>query len=79
MRIANLAEAVILQALGDLFDGSFRRESVRFLTGEGFRIAADIAKVSPNERAEILTIFGKLYDRKGSFVDLKKAARGNWP
>ncbi len=54
MRIASLAEAVILQALCDLFNGAHRRESVAFLSGDGFRTASDIAGMSHEEKVEIL-------------------------
>ncbi len=54
MGIAGLAEAVILQALCDLFNAAHRRESVLFLTGQGFLILSEIARISHEDRAEIL-------------------------
>ncbi len=86
MGIASLAEAVILQSIEDLYNQRHRKESVRFLTGEGFRIASDIARIAPEEAADILTVFSrsldrgdspavsKVRDRGRTSTDLKKAA-----
>ncbi len=60
MSIRNLAEAVILQALEDLFNAKHRKESEMFLAGEGFRLASKVAQINPQKRAEVLTFFGKL-------------------
>ncbi len=64
MGIAGLAEAVILQAICDLFNRSHRKDGVRFLTGQGFRIASDIARISHDDRSEILNMFSKVCDGK---------------
>ncbi len=60
MGLKSLAEGIILQAIDDLFSRRNRAESIRFLTGEGFRMSADIAGLGPEQRHEILTSFGKL-------------------
>ncbi len=60
MGLKGLAEGIILQAIEDLFSRKNRAESIRFLTGEGFRMSADIAGMGPEQRHEILTSFGKL-------------------
>lgn len=54
MSIRNLAEAVILQSLEDLWNPQFMDESRDFFEGEGFRMTSEIAGINSLEQAKIL-------------------------
>ncbi len=73
MGVTGLAEAVILQAICDLFSTTYRTESVRFLTGQGFHLASEIAKLSVDDRIQIQRIFRQIYDGKITHNDMQKA------
>lgn len=50
----NLAEAIILQSMADLYIPEHRKESVDFFQGEGFRICAEVAGLNMNKQLNIL-------------------------
>ncbi len=52
----SLAETIILQCIEDLFNGKYRKESIRFFEGKGFGLFADIAGLGLDERKKILEI-----------------------
>jgi hypothetical protein len=54
--IKNLAEAVILQSLEDLWDPSHRIESIDFFNGDGYRIYAKLAGLNQPRSHKILNI-----------------------
>jgi len=58
MRTKALAEAIILQSLEDLWEPAHRKESIEFLSGEGFRICARLAGMGPEECGKILAMCG---------------------
>lgn len=45
MGVRNLAEAVILQSMEDLWDPEYREESRDFFSGDAFRICSEIAGI----------------------------------
>jgi hypothetical protein len=54
----SLAEAIILQSMEDLSILEYRRESMEFFSGDGFKICADIADININKQSKILLLVG---------------------
>jgi hypothetical protein len=59
-RLKALAEAVILQAVEDLWSETHRKESLEFFEGEGFRHCADLAGMRVVERLKLIRMLRKL-------------------
>lgn len=53
-RLKNIAEAIILQAMEDLWSPVIREESIEFFKGEGFKICARIAGMNEVKRHRVL-------------------------
>lgn len=49
-----LSEAIILQSMEDLWTRSYRKESIKFFLGEGFRECADIAGMKVVDRLRVV-------------------------
>jgi hypothetical protein len=60
MKVKHLAEAVILQAMEDLWSEEHREECINFFTGEDFRSCASIAAMDTSEQIKILEMLDKL-------------------
>jgi hypothetical protein len=60
VRLKTLAEAVILQAMGDLWNGAHSKESVEFFEGEGFKHCADLAGMRVVERLKLIRMLRRL-------------------
>lgn len=58
MSIKNLAEAVILQSLEDLWDPKYTGSSLEFFKGDGFKICADIAELTHFKQYKMLHLLG---------------------
>ncbi|MEJ2695538.1 MAG: hypothetical protein P8013_02715 [Candidatus Sulfobium sp.] len=58
--LKNLAEAVILQSIEDLWSKTHQKESIEFFMGEGFRHCADMAEMSVVERLRIIRMLRKI-------------------
>ncbi len=58
MGLRNLAEAVILQSLEDLWSPSYSKESKEFFGGDGFEICAEIAGLNSEKKFRILFLLG---------------------
>lgn len=56
MGIRNLAEAVILQSIEDLWDKSNKSDCLAFFKGEGFNIFARIAGIKFSDRMKLLRL-----------------------
>ena len=54
LRVKNLAEAIIVQSVEDLWSPLHRKESTDFFTGEGFRLASEMAGMSAVDRLRLL-------------------------
>jgi hypothetical protein len=54
----SLAEAIILQSMEDLWSPEYRRESMDFFKGDGFKICAEIADLNINKQSKILHLVG---------------------
>jgi hypothetical protein len=59
MGFRNLAEAVILQSLEDLWYPVHRKESREFFEGEGFKIYAKIAEIDSLRKFKIIHLTGR--------------------
>jgi len=72
--LKSLAEAILLQALEDLWDGARRKETIAFFCGEGFRHCADIASMNNYERLKLIRIVRKAIMKTGGsrLPDLKR-------
>jgi hypothetical protein len=56
MSIRNLAEAIILQSVEDLYDKKQKRNCLTFFKGEGFCICAGLAGLKVSERKKLLKL-----------------------
>ncbi len=54
--LINLAEAIILQSMEDLWGPIHKKESIDFFNGEGFRLAAEMAEMSAVNKRRLLLI-----------------------
>ena len=72
--LRSLAEAILLQALEDLWDGARRKETIAFFCGEGFRHCADIASMNNYERLKLIRIVRRAIMKTGGrrLPDLKR-------
>jgi hypothetical protein len=59
MGLRNLAEAIILQSLEDIWSEKHRKESVDFICGERFRLCAQIAGMGTAEQIDLLLMLHK--------------------
>lgn len=77
MGMRALAEGIILQSLEDLTTPDHRTESIRFFSGEGFRVSARMAGLSGSEKKSILALSSLLTAAgKRRFPEQKAAAGG---
>ncbi len=72
-RVKALAEAVILQAVEDLWSDTQRQRSREFFTGGAFGLFADIADMGAIERVRLLKMIGKA--QRGKSAPLRKFKR----
>lgn len=54
----DLAEAIILQSMEDLYIPEYRKDSIDFFRGEGFKICAEVAGLNINKQLNILHYVG---------------------
>ncbi len=54
--LMNLAEAIILQSVEDLWDEGYKSDSMRFFKGEGFGICAGMAGMKRYDRLKLLRL-----------------------
>jgi len=75
MKVQHLAEAVILQAIEDLWNEDHREDCINFFSGEDFRTCASIAGMDVTEQIEILKMLDKLIkDTRRSVKSGEKAS-----
>jgi len=58
-RVKSLAEAVLLQAIEDLFDYSERKKSIDFFKSENFTLCAETAGLSTLEQMRLIRMLAK--------------------
>ena len=56
MGIRNLAEAIILQSIEDLWDLNHKSHCLTFFNGEGFNICAGVAGIKLSDRMKLLRL-----------------------
>jgi hypothetical protein len=54
MSLRTLSEAIILQSAEDLLSASHRKEGLEFFSGEGFRLSAEMAGMTFDEKLGFL-------------------------
>ena len=54
MSLRTLSEAIILQSAEDLLSASHRKEGLEFFSGEGFRLSAEMAGMTFDEKLDFL-------------------------
>ena len=59
-----IAEAIILQAIEDLWNAVHRKKSIEFFTGEGFAICAGIAGMGLYEKLKLIQAIKKAIQKK---------------
>lgn len=66
MSLKTLSEAIILQSAEDILSASHRREGLNFFSGEGFRLCAEMAGMTFDEKLEFLhMLLGCIASEKG--------------
>jgi hypothetical protein len=59
-----IAEAIILQAVEDLWSAVHRQESIEFFTGEGFMICAQVVGLGTYEKLRLIQLIKKAIQKK---------------
>jgi hypothetical protein len=54
MSLRTLSEAIILQSAEDLLSASHRKEGLEFFSGEGYRLSAEMAGMTHDEKIGLL-------------------------
>jgi hypothetical protein len=64
MMAKNLAEAIVLQSIEDLWDKKESRDCFSFFKGEGFPLCADIASIPLADRRKLLSLIGRSIEQR---------------
>ena len=56
MSLKTLSEAIILQSAEDVLSTAHREDGIEFFSGEGFRLCAEIAGMTIDEKLKLLNI-----------------------
>ncbi len=59
-RIKELAEAILLQSMEDLWIDEARSNCIDFFCGEGFHICSEMAGMSSDDKAKLLNMVGDI-------------------
>jgi hypothetical protein len=70
-----LAEAVILQAIEDLWEPSQREESIEFFKGEGFETCASLAGMSHARKIMLIKMIADSVPKRRGDISLNEAVR----
>lgn len=77
MSLRTLSEAIILQSAEDLLSTPHENENIDFFSGEGFRLCAEMAGMSHDDKLTFLNMLAECVSGcKGTVV--KKKASGRW-
>ncbi len=63
MGIRQLAEAVILQSMEDVWQVMYKQASIEFFSGDGFKIYADAARMKVVDRLRLLRLLRRVEPR----------------
>ena len=58
-QVKKIAEAIILQAIEDLWRPAHKKESVAFFNGEGFEICANLVDFGLHEKLKLIQLINK--------------------
>ena len=73
MGLRNLAEAIILQSIEDLWNERLREDCLKFLNGEGFTTCASLAGLNLAEKSKLLELIdGSMKTGNASLRRLRK-------
>ena len=72
-----IAEAIILQAIEDLWSAIHRKESIEFFTGEGFAICASMAGMGLHEKLKLIQAIKKAIQKK-DYIYPKQFLKQAW-
>jgi hypothetical protein len=72
-----IAEAIILQAIEDLWSAAHRKESIEFFTGEGFAICARIAGMGLYKKLKLIQAIKKAVQKK-DYIYPKQFLKQAW-
>ena len=78
MAVKNVAEAVILQSIEDLWDKKWKEESVSFFNGEAFNACAEIAGLTASDRKKLLAMIGGLIHDKRKTEHVRRDISGEY-
>lgn len=59
MALKSLVEGIILQSFADLWITEENNDCIKFFTGEGFKICADIAGINLHDQVKLLDLANK--------------------
>jgi len=77
MGLRTLSEAIILQSAGDLLSTSHRKEGLEFFEGEGFRLSAEMAGMTSDEKLSFLNMLLGCISSGKKLSQCSKEIRGN--
>ena len=72
-----IAEAIILQAIEDLWSAVHRKESIEFFTGEGFAICSSMAGMGLYEKLKLIQTIKKAVQKK-DYIYPKQFLKQAW-
>ncbi len=78
MAVRNVAEAIILQSIEDLWDKKWKKESVLFFRGEAFNACAEIAGLGASDRKKLLAMIGGLINDRGKSEHVRGDKSGEY-
>jgi hypothetical protein len=78
MAVRNVAEAIILQSIEDLWDKKWKEESVSFFRGEAFNACAEIAGLTAFDRKKLLAMIGGLIHDKRKSEHIRRNKSGEY-
>jgi len=76
-KMRNLAEAIILQSVEDLWDAKQKSDCLTFFRGESFGICAEIAGMTEHEQAMMLQLVSASAQGKRCFTICPRNLKGH--
>ncbi len=77
MSLKTLSEAIILQSAEDLLSASHRKEGLEFFGGEGFRLSAELAGMTFDEKLNLLQMLLGCISSGKKMSECSKESSGN--
>lgn len=80
MGVRNLAEAIILQSIEDLWNKEHRGNCIRFFNGHAFNICAGIAGINPADQEKLLNMInGSIEHKNENIKNLRRGSNIEYP